>query len=82
MSSIEIPDPVITWETEQTYDTKNNYTITFTVRALVGDTVIFERRYNDNDDDWYRSAQDMDDAKSKASEALGERLAKLLNGDD
>lgn len=82
MSSIEIPDPVITWHAEEGYPIKGDWHMQFRVEARVGDVVIFERRYSDNDwEAWDGHAYDLNDAKAKAADALGERLAKLLQED-
>lgn len=82
MSSIEIPDPVITWHTEQIVPPKLHQCMEFRVEARVGDFVIFERRYSDSAwGSWDGYADDPDEAKAKAADALGERLATLLQED-
>lgn len=81
MTSIHLPDSVITWEAEETTDYKE-YVSTFTVRAMVGSIVIFERLYMDDEDSfWGGYAHDMAEAKEKAADALGERLCRLLEED-
>jgi hypothetical protein len=82
VSSIEIPDPVITWHAEESYPIKDDWHSEFRVEARVGDVVVFERRYTDNDwQSWDGHAYDLREAKEKATQALGERLANLLRED-
>ncbi len=81
MSTIDLPDPVMVWEATEEHDYKDSYAANFTIRALVGGVIIFEQRYQD--DDWNAAhAYDLEDAKRKAAEDLGERLRELINASD
>lgn len=77
--TIEIPDPVMVWETEYDLPITNEPYGEYIVRAVVGDVVVFEQKYPEYNPFAGAGVDDMDDAKAKAANELGEKLKELLS---
>lgn len=81
--TVTIPDPVMVWEVQlRRIGSEYPYQRSWTVQAVVGDVVVFEREYDETrwDDVTDTPITDEDDAKREAARDLGERLKALLDG--
>lgn len=75
---VDLPQLVLRLVEESEYDNDFMYQ-TFTERVKVGDVVVFERQYSDDDSNAREHyAYNADEAREKALNELGEKLKNLL----
>lgn len=79
MGSIEIPEPVFEMFSTQT-STPPLYVDIYDVEIKVGEVVLFERRYSDNEehDGSVIYARNLEEAEEQALNAFGEKLKEFL----
>lgn len=81
--SIEIPDPVLTWEVSYEPGPQQNYFGgTYTAQAVVGGVTVFERSYSEYDSTnppGNPGVESDDAARDRAARELGEKLRELLS---